>query len=468
MANALFKAKELQAALQKTDTSYMSGPAWDLVVRINEALAALIDETERLRAKYVPRYAAQFLGVRPETLIPFEDRDPLNPQNIVSGYLCHQADHRYGALVILQVNGNDAEQVVYATPKLHYPFAHDVQQNTRRYHWPVCKSAKLFEKFDGTNVLCYSYANHRGERFVTAKVRLGPFLRNGKFGAFLDMWKEMVKQTGLVVPPEVLSGDIALSFEMYGYRNLITVKYPFPLKITLLFGVRQKDAAPLIPEECPESVAAFRNPLEAEVDSAADLTASYEKAREEAGQNCHESKTDEGKLEGTEGHVLYLLTADKQFVLDERWTLWKIKPELVEGIHWASDRPSYRTILPTAWNALETIEPENLTYDVMKQLLLEEFAEEKIEDAKPLIEKAITEVCSVLVFRAAVKTTFDAAPDKSNRQALMRFMAGVVDGLAEHMKRLYPRAVKGKWMQIVFGSLIQQGLVREDLPKVPP
>jgi hypothetical protein len=453
----------------------------------------LVDETERLRAKYIPRYAAQFLGeVRPETLTPFEDRDPLNPQNIVSGYLCHQADHRYGALVILQVNGNDAEQVIYATPKLHYPFAHDIQQNTRKYHWPMCKSASLFTKWDGTNVLYYSYANHRGERFATAKVRLGPFLRNGKFGAFLDMWKEMVQQTGFIVPPEVLSGDIALSFEMYGYRNLITVKYPFPLKITLLFGVRQKDATPLIPTECPESLAAFRNPLEAEIDTTAwvravetwnrlirhcsspadyaeqceqTLTAFYEKAREEAGKNCRESKTDEGKLEGTEGHVLYLYTEDPRYVTSPRWTLWKIKPEIVEQIHWATDRPSYRTILPTAWNALETLEPENLTYSVMKQLLLEEFAEDKIEEAKPLIEKAIVEVQSVLAFRTAVKTTFEAAPDKSNRQTLMRYMASVLDELTPHMKRLYARTPRGKWMQILFGALLQQGLVREDLPK---
>ncbi len=134
MANALFRAKELLAGTSRQTISASEA------LQTHDALSALVDEMERMRAKYVPRYAAQLLGgVRPETLTPFEDRDPFNPQNIVSGYLSHQADHRYGALVILQVNGQDAEQVVYATPKLHYPFANDVQQNTRRYHWPVCE-----------------------------------------------------------------------------------------------------------------------------------------------------------------------------------------------------------------------------------------------------------------------------------------------------------------------------------------
>lgn len=438
------------------------------IAQDNADAKSLIGEIERLRSTYMRDYAARMLDVRPNVLDFFEIQDPLNPQNEVLGFLSHQADHRYGALAILQVNSHDCPQVVYATPKLHYPFAKD-EQNERRYRWPVCERGRLYEKADGTNCLVFSYADHNGKRFVTAKVRLGPFLRNGKFGPFLDMWKEMVQQTSFAPSPEVISGEVALSFEMYGYRNFITLKYPFPLKITLLFGVRQKDAAPIIPEDCPLRVENenLRNPCAAEVDRSADLTVFYEKARADAAANCREIKDEEGKLEGTEGYVLYLLTDDKQFVRDKRWILYKAKPDAVEQIHWYNDTPSYKSILPTAWNALETVDIEQLDYTVMKQLLLEEFAEDKIEAAKPLVEKAITAVKLTLVFRAAVREVFDAAPDKSNRRALMRHVATSEDRFRTALKHLYPHAAKGKSMQIVYAAIIQQGLIPVDLPKEP-
>lgn len=423
----------------------------------------LIGEIERLRSTYMRDCAARMLDVRPNVLDFFEVTDPLNPQNEVLGFLSHQADHRYGALAILQVNGHDCPQVVYATPKLHYPFSKDPESCERKYRWPVCQRGAAYPKLDGTNVCLYSYADHNGKRYVTAKVRLHAFLRNGKFGPFIDMWKEMVQACNVIVPKEVRSGEVALSFEMYGYRNLITVKYPVPLQVTLLFGVRQSDASPLVPTECPDVLEHLRNPCEFDVSSGENLTAEYERIRADAETKCIVTgEGDEREITGMEGYVLYLLTDDKHFVTSKRWLLYKIKPSEIEELHWQTSELSYKSILPTAWNALETVEPEQLTFEVMKVLLLEEFAEDKIEAARPLVEKAITRVQASVAFRAAVQKAFEEAPDKSNRGAIMRYMASVRDTFDLHMAKLYHKSKPGKRMQILYASLLQLGLVKEE------
>lgn len=414
----------------------------------NSDALKLIGEIERLRSTYMRDYAAKLLNVRPDVLDFFEMVDPFNPDNTVLGFLSHQADHRYGALVILQVNGQDCPQVIYGTPKLHYPFAKDQEDGTRRYHWGLYQRGAAYEKLDGSAVCQYSYANHIGKRFSTAKLRLSPFLRNGKFGPFLDMWRECVATQSILVPEEVERGELSLTYELHGSRNLITVHYPFPLKATLLFGVKQADAGPIIPEECPESVQRLANQRVFDVDCKADLTREYERLRADAETKCIVTGEDESReISGIEGYVLYLLTADKPV----RWVLLKIKPAEIEEIHWHNSTLSYKSILPTVWNALETTDVDALSYDVVKQLLLEESQEEKIEEAKDLVLKAIKAVQATVHFRLNVRLVFTTAPasTKTNKRDLMRYMA-------QHFER--------EQAKHVYTALVQQGLIPDDLP----
>jgi len=51
---------------------------------------------------------------------------------------------------LLRVDGRAVPQVIYATPKLKYPFGKDC-----RFHFPPIRRAHLYEKLDGTNVLAY-------------------------------------------------------------------------------------------------------------------------------------------------------------------------------------------------------------------------------------------------------------------------------------------------------------------------
>src|SRR5437763_962993 len=78
-------------------------------------------------------------------------------------------------------------QVIYATPKLHYPFGKD-----GRFHFPPIQRLSIYEKLDGTNVLAFRYRDAQGTTRVSYKLRLSAVLRNSKWGAFLDYWKELL------------------------------------------------------------------------------------------------------------------------------------------------------------------------------------------------------------------------------------------------------------------------------------
>ncbi len=86
------------------------------------------------------------LAVKEKDLQAFEDRDPINRENILNGFLCRRPDHRYGALAITHINGKDAYQIRYGTPKQHYPFGKDGE-----FHFPEAK--EICMRRDGSDQL---------------------------------------------------------------------------------------------------------------------------------------------------------------------------------------------------------------------------------------------------------------------------------------------------------------------------
>ncbi len=393
--------------------------------------------------------AADLLQVEPESCDRFELVDPFNPQNTVLGYLTHRSDYRYGALAILAVNGRATPQVILGTPKLHYPFAKDLAHNERLYHWPKVVAARSYPKWDGTNVIMFSYADADGNRFVSYKLRLSPFVRNGKYGRFLDYWNRLMVEQKITPPDEVLHGQLALGFEMYGYENLITVRYPFPLRATLLFGVRQVSGAAVIPELCPESLSHLWNNMNYECHSFSPegLTRFYEMVRACDSVACCITETEAGErsVTGTEGSVMYLLLDVKGV---PRWQMVKIKPEAIEAIHWASSTINYRTILPTVWNALETVELEAVTPELIAKMLLEEFDQTRVDEAASMIPAAIAEVTRAVHFRDNLRTRFAEVPDRSSKRSILRFMS-----------QFFPR----EDMKRVYTGLVQAGMISPEL-----
>ena len=217
--------------------------------------------------------AAEMLGVQAGLLQPFAVADPFHDGLPLEGFLCQKTDHRYGALVITRVADEPCPQLIHATPKLRYPFDRD-----GRFRFPPIARAHVYEKLDGTNVLAYRYRDAAGVVRTTFKLRLHPVLRNGTFGGFLDMWRELLARH-----PEAAAlptrNDCSISFELYGGRNPHLIAYDEPLALAVLFGVEPATCwnaletvdvlsfdtvRPLLLEEYePDDVDAFRPHVEA-------------------------------------------------------------------------------------------------------------------------------------------------------------------------------------------------------------
>jgi len=359
--------------------------------------------------------AAQLLGVDAKFLQPFDATDAFNGELRLEGFLCQRPDHRYGALALLRVGGEPAPQLIYATPKLHYPFGKDGQ-----FHFPPIRRAAIYEKLDGTNVLAYRYRDAGGQMRLTYKLRLAPLLRNSKWGPYLAFWKELLARH-----PEIgRLGEVNgrhISFEMYGARNAHLLAYEVDLAVALLFGVRCADAG-IIPPFQLETLGVPVAPLLAELEAGGDPVARYSALRAE--MEARNRPVEDEKLSGTEGAVWYVTEPSG------RVTLWKCKPESVEAIHWATGI-NKAAVIATCWNALET--SDALNYEVLLPLLLEEYESDEIERFRPHIEAAIGEVHREFAFRQRVWAAY--AELQAKGLSLRHDKAGVMRALSAQFRR---------------------------------
>ena len=61
------------------------------------------------------------LQLKEDELQSFEVEDPFNPQNELKGFISRRSDYRYGSIAITHINGRDAYQIQFGTPKQKYP-----------------------------------------------------------------------------------------------------------------------------------------------------------------------------------------------------------------------------------------------------------------------------------------------------------------------------------------------------------
>ena len=269
--------------------------------------------------------AEELLGTRCK---PFTEVDPFNKGNTVEGLIGIHSDHRYGSLFITSINGFDEEQLIFATPKLHYPF-----DKVGRYDFPSAQTIETYTKLDGTNIFMFRYTA-QGRTYTSYKTRLRPFLASlGRFGDFLDMWKEMLLNYPDIPKLFLTNPQMdGFSFELYGSLNRHLMKYSVALDTALLFAI--KGDAEVIPPSWLnlESLALPVVTLESKITG--NYVWEYEQSQET--MNAALKDTDVG-LEGQEGTVWYLLTKDGAWLqlkcLDGRsriltkfgWrTLWSI------------------------------------------------------------------------------------------------------------------------------------------------
>lgn len=302
----------------------------------------------------------------------FTVEDTFN-SNQLYGFLCLQGDHRYGALVIFKVNDEECEQIIYGTPKLHYPFD---KQGT--YRWPDVHEVRVWDKLDGTNVLSYVYF-YQEVKFVTYKTRLTPVIQDSQFNPFMQMWLEVLDKNNWIMELIFSNPGYNLSFELFGFRNQITIKYPNPLDVNFLFGVRREDSA-VKPPDMLNLVPGTKLPIVCgnseilAIDTKQGLTEQYNRFRAVMSE-----KNKDGLFQ--EGVVLYA------HVGEPSWIMFKCKPEEIEKIHWAASGSIPMIALRnTALNSFEN--SPNPTVADFETLLLEEYSHELINKSAKKIEKA--------------------------------------------------------------------------------
>jgi len=384
--------------------------------------------------------AAALLAAKDETLSPFDVLDWFNNDNRIEGWICRQSDHRYGALLIWRVNGELTDpQIVWCTPKLRYPFGRCEQQGGgRRYHWPEGKrSVEVYRKLDGTNVCAYSYSDASGQRFITYKTRLTPVIMNGKYGAFRDMWAELLQGDELrkiANTRQVEVGNVAVSFEMYGYRNPHLIVSAEPLAAKALFVVNQATHG-VYPANQFFGASDAVLPLAAPIVSMNpdEMIADYEARQAEAeAQNTEFAEGDEKRIEGTEGFVYYVHDAD-----EFSWDLYKCKPPGIERIHWTSDTIPESIIAPTARNALESCEGE-LTAAYVRELLLEEFSVKQVNASHARVARIVEALNKEIAWIKRVSEAYASCGetfDEGGKRKVMRALSLVFDG--SEMKGVY-------------------------------
>jgi hypothetical protein len=350
--------------------------------------------------------AAELLDLDAKWLQEFDVTDPFSGL-AMTGCLSMKPDHRYGALALLTVDGEEVPQRILATPKLHYPFG-----KTGEFHFPPIKHIDIYEKLDGTNVLAYRFKDATGAEHVTYKLRLHPVLRNGRWGNFLDMWRELLERHPAIAELPARN-DCAISFEMYGARNAHLILYENALDCAVLFGIdaegRCRPPGDLDLQEVP--VPKLYGRLNADDDP----VAAFARIREEIEADIR--PTDDDKLTGSEGAVWHILTtAGKQ-------VLFKCKPESVEAIHWKGGL-NKEGVRATCWNLLET--QDELEYAALERLLLEEYQADDIERFKENIDQCLAEVQADLDFRNRVLEAYEATGLKlaDDKPAVMRAMSG--------------------------------------------
>ncbi len=350
--------------------------------------------------------AKEIFKAEEHNLKHFEKEDPFN-DNLISGFICNIGDHRYGALYLYAVNNVPIKnQIIWSTPRMGYPF-----DRNGIYKWPPAFKINIYEKLDGTNILGYQY-RAKDTSFITYKTRLTPVLRESKWGDFLGMWREILERYP-EIPGMIYGSGMNISFELYGNRNKHTVIYDCKLEVAMLFGIEGileprivdieetdrvisagdvGDVERKVPKAKRYTSIVILGGLKSKWDT--DNTSYYKKMEGEAEA---QNRVGEYGIEGTEGFIWYLHNYDGVKQL-------KCKPDSIKDIHFSGSGLGKHSIRTTVINAYE--HTSDVTYEVVKDLLMEEFDERLIEAHYSSIRRVMIEVEEEMTFKSKVINTY--------------------------------------------------------------
>lgn len=361
--------------------------------------------------------ASRLLNINKKYLRAFHTIDPYNDNNTIDGYICCQSGNLYGSLVIYKINNQETNpQIIYTTPKLHYPFI--TTKYKRIFIYPIFDKIKIYEKLDGTNICCYSYNDSYGKTYVTFKTRLSPVLTSNKFGNFKQLWDKILEQYPQLREPDVVKNkQYNLVYELYGKLNQHLITYDIDLDAKMLFAI-EYHTGNIIPNTqftnlcpLPEITEVENTNIEFDV-----LYTQY--------QDIAEQKNQKSKSYTCEGFVFYVHTNDTDNNNNNKWMLYKVKPSSIEKIHFAKSAIDYNTIYVTALNTLE--HSSSLTIQEIITLLKEEFDDFQIKNSYDTIMKVYDNIVTLLQFRERVYNIYiqHVAPLNTNdKKIIMPIMA---------------------------------------------
>ena len=345
-------------------------------------------------------------------MIKFEEEDPFNPGNILKGYINRRQGQLYGSLWITHVNGKPLPQFIYSAPKQHYPF--DKNDN---WEFPEGDSVEVYEKLDGTCIISYVYEDEKGDKYLTFKTRLRPFLGKSKFGNFFSLWKEMLDKYG-EINLLTFNSNYNFVFELYGKRNKILIDYDVPLDTRLLFSIDRLTGDIIPPSRIKAKGCPKLYPLKIINLNDYDLNDKinlYKKLKSELDRQIRVDEENQ-ILKGKEGYVLY-------FIRDNKVTQIKNKPNAVLKYHWSPDAIPYESIYTTVVNAFENFDTP--TYEDVVSLLKEEFDDSHIEKSSVRINKILEKVLFEKKFQSEIEEEYRklGISIKEDTRSVMRWFA---------------------------------------------
>lgn len=294
--------------------------------------------------------------------------------NHIAGWLCREESERLGMLAVTEVNGIERLELIYAMPKIPYPYQQ--ADGEAQVVIPVPQNAtdaRFNLKLDGTCIVFYPLTDEDGAvSEVVARTRLQPVLTASRWGdwpALLD--DAMPDRSDL--ERAVREQKITLCFELWGYRNPHLVKYETPLALTLHTGIRHK--RPVSHRILADIARRYNLPLiesieVAELDSDS-LRRAYLAWREEMERRNQAAGQDTFVEEGA---ILMISTPRTAMY-------YKCKPSSIEEIHWAMGQTLSKEIILQALYKMR----EN-GYDFTAGQTEDLMAELEADFDRPLIE----------------------------------------------------------------------------------
>ena len=326
-----------------------------------------------------------------------------------SGYLCRQESEKFGMLAITELDGEERLELVYAMPKIHYPYAKETDaggEEILRVEIPVppdAVDARFTHKLDGTAIIFYPLTAADGQVLeVVPRTRLQPVVSPSRWGNWNELIAEAMPDRS-AVERAVTQERVVLIFELWGYRNGHLVTYTTPLAMTLHTGVQngqvisyrrlseiaERYGLPLV-----DSVAVLSPDSAGLADAYRRLQGEMEAVNQAAGEDTF----------AEEGAILMLSTA-------ENATLWKCKPPSVEEIHWAAGAGLSKATIEQALHKMLENGHDFLTGSVadLKTELESDFEPTQIEYAAPLVEEVYRDFVEELKRRARLRQLVEAS-----------------------------------------------------------